>query len=158
MGRAVAFLFLALISMSGRPSDTPTDRATLRGLMALNVVLDPLGPELEGEGLRAADLRARIADRLSKAGITVDQSAKEFLGLHVIALRETKGSYGICLSLGLYQSVFLERDRTVKTATQTWETHSVMVVHPKQVSMAMDSILDQLVDQFIHAFGSANPK
>lgn len=158
MGRVVAFLFLALIGMNGRASDTPTDRATLRGLMALNVVVDPPGPELEAEGLRAADLRARIADRVTKAGIAVDQSAREFLGLHVMALREAKGSYGICLSLGLFQSVFLERDRTIKTATQTWETHGVIVVRPKQVRTAMESILDQLVDQFAGAYGSANPK
>lgn len=158
MGRAAAFLFLALIGMNGRASDEPADRATLRGLMALKVAVDPAGPELEGEGLHAADLQARIEARLAKAGIAVDQSATVFLGLHVLAVREPKGPYGICLSLGLYQSVFVERDRTIKTATQTWETQSVVVVRPKQVRMAMEGTLDQLVDQFAGAYRSANPK
>lgn len=158
MGRAAAFLFLAVIGMNGRASDAPADRATLRGLMALNVAVDPPGPELEGAGLRAADLQARIEDRLPRAGIAVDQSAREFLGLHVLAVREAKGSYGICLSLGLYQSVFLERDRTIRTATQTWETQSVVVVRPKQVRTAMGDTLDQLIDQFTGAYRSANPK
>jgi hypothetical protein len=158
MGRAAAFLFLSLIGMNGRAGDAPVDRATLRGLMALKVVVDPLGPELEAEGLHAADLQARMEDRLSKAGIALDQSAREFLGLRVIAVREAKGSYGICLSLGLYQGVFLERDPKIKTVTQTWETQSEVVVRPKQVRTAMSSTLDQLVDQFAGAYGSANPK
>ena len=132
-------------------------RATALRLL-IKVAVDPLGPELEAEGLHAADLQARIEDRLPKAGIAVEQSAREFLGLHVMAVREAKGPYGICISLGLYQSVLLERDRTIKTATQTWETQSVVAVRPKQVRMAMDSTIDQLVDQFAGAYGSANPK
>jgi hypothetical protein len=76
----------------------------------------------------------------------------------VLAVREAKGAYGICLSLGLYQSVILERDRTIKTATQTWETQSVVLVRPKQVRAATDSTLDQLVDQFAGAYRSANAK
>ena len=158
MGRAAATVLLALIGISGWASDAPADRATLRGLKALNVAVDPPGPELKAEGLRGTDLQARIEDRLRKAGIAVDQSAREFLGLHMMAVREGKGSYGICLSLGLYQSVFLERDQTIKTATQTWETQSVVVARPKQVRTAMDSTLDQLVDQFAGAYGSANPE
>ena len=158
MGRAAAILFLALIGMDGRASDAPADRATLRGLMAIKVAVDPAGPELESEGLRAADLQARIEARLPRAGVAVDQSAREFLGLHVLAVREPKGPYGIFISLGLYQTVLLERDRTIKTATLTWETQSVVVVRPKQVRLAMDSTLDQLVDQFAGAYASANPK
>jgi hypothetical protein len=158
MGRAAAFLFLALIGMNGRATDAPADRATLRGLKTLNVAVDPPGPELEAEGLRATDLQARIKEGLRRAGIAVDLAAREFLGLHVLAVREAKGSYGICLSLGLYQSVLLERDSTIKTATQTWETQSVVLVRPKQVRTAMDSTLDQLVDQFAGAYGSTNPK
>jgi len=158
MGRAAAFLFLALIGMNGRASDAPADRATLRGLKALKVAVDPPGPELEAEGVRATDLQARIEERLRRAGVAVDQAAPEFLGLRVMAVREAKGPYGICLSLGLYQSVLLERDRTIKTAIQTWETQSVVLVRPKQVHTAMDSTLDQLVDQLAGAYGSANPK
>src|SRR5579862_1720605 len=122
MGRAAAFLFLSLVGINGQASDAPVDRATLHGLKALKVAIDPLGPELEAEGLHAADLQASIEERLSKAGVVLDQSAREFLGLRVIAVREVKGSYGICLSLGFYQSVFLERDPNTKTVTQTWET------------------------------------
>ena len=158
MGRAAASLFLTLIAIRGWASDAPADRATLRGLKALNVAVDQLVPELKAEGLPDIDLQARIVVRLRKAGITVDQSAREFLGLHVISVREGKGSYGICLSLGLYQSVFLERDQTIKTATQTWETQSVVVAPPKQVRTAVESTLDQLVDQFAGAYRSANPE
>ena len=144
--------------MNGWASDAPADRATLLGLKALKVAVDSPGSELEAEGLNAADLQTRIEERLRKAGITVDQAAREFLGLHVMAAREVKGPYGICLSLGLYQSVSLERDQAVKTAIQTWETESVVVVRPKQVRTAMESTVDQLVDQFASAYASANPK
>lgn len=158
MGRAAVFLLVALMGTNGRASDTPADRATLHGLKALKVAVDPPGPELEAEGLHASDLQARIENRLRKADIEVDQAAREFVGLHVMAVREPKGPYGICFSLGLYQSVSLERDQTIKTATQTWETHGVVVVRPKQVRTGMESTLDQLVDQFASAYRSANSK
>src|SRR5579862_484024 len=119
MGRTAIMLFLALSGLSVRASDAPADRATLSGLKGLKVAVDPLGPDLEAEGLHTADLQSRIEGRLTKAGIALDQPGREFLGLHVMAVREPKGSYGICLSLGLYQGVQLDRDRTIKTVTQT---------------------------------------
>ena len=149
---------MILTGISGWASDAPADRATLRGLKVLNVAVDRPGPELNAEGMHDSDLQSRIVARLRKAGIAVDQSAREFLGLHVMAVREARGSYGICLSLGLYQSVFLERDQTIKTATQTWETQSVVVAPPKQLGTAIESTLEQLVDQFVGAYKSANPE
>lgn len=158
MRRTAALFCLVLISVSGRASDAPADRETLRGIKSIKVAVDPPGPELNSEGLRAADLQARIEARLSKASIAMEPAAREFLGLHLIAVQETKGAFGICLALGVYQGVLLDRDHNIRTAVPTWETQSIVVVRPKQVREAIDNTLDQLVDQFIRAYETANPK
>jgi hypothetical protein len=90
MGRAAASLILTLIGITVWASDAPAHRATLRGLKALNVAVDQLGLEPKAEGLGDIDLKARIVVLLRKAGIAVDQSAREFLGLHVISVQEGK--------------------------------------------------------------------
>jgi hypothetical protein len=82
----------------------------------------------------------------------------EFLGLRLMAVRESKGAYALCIALGVYQAVTLDRDRTIKTATETWDSQSVVLVRPKQLSEAAADTVDQLVDQFIGAYRSANPK
>jgi hypothetical protein len=158
MHRAAALLVFILLNVGAWASDTPADRATLRGLKALQVAVDPTGPELESQGLRAEDLQARIQDRLRRANIPVDAAAPEFVGLHVMAAHEGKGPYAVCFSLGLYQSVSLDRDKSIRTATQTWETQSVVLAPARQLHNAMDSTLNQLVDQFIAAYAASNPQ
>jgi len=151
----IAFTLLCLGAFA---SDTPSDRATLRGIKSVLVAVDPTGPELDQEGMRAGDLQSRIEDRLRQAEIMIDPVSREFLGLRVMAVRDSKGVYAVCFSLGVYQTVSLDRDKTIHTATQTWETQSVVLAPPKQIRAAMDNTLDEIVDQFRKAFESANPK
>src|SRR6267154_3551097 len=68
-------------------SDAPLDRATLRDLKSVNVIIDPLDPELVKQGLTQEILQTRIEDRLRDAGIGLDKSAKEFVGLRIMQVR-----------------------------------------------------------------------
>src|ERR1700693_5462168 len=77
------FAVLILIAGGCFASDTSMDRATLRGLNAVKVVVDPLGPELEREGLDANRLRGSIEQKLRFASIKVDNDVNEFIGLSV---------------------------------------------------------------------------
>jgi len=158
-------LSLALLVLSPATQgagDTSLDRVTLRGLKALGVIVDPLDPQLDQEGLTAAGLARQLEARLRDGGITVDQSAVEFLGVHVLAARNKKGPfsqpYGLCLRIGLYQPVTLNRDKEIKTATQTWEAETVLVAPPKALAQASAAELDQLADRFVSAWKSVNPQ
>ena len=71
--------------------DAPLDRATLKGLKSVSVIIDPLDPDLVKQGLTQEILQTRIEERLRDAGITLDKSATEFAGLRVMQVRASRG-------------------------------------------------------------------
>jgi hypothetical protein len=145
-------LALASLACAG---DTPLERSTLRGLTKLNVVVDPLDPELQKAGVSAGMLRARLVRRLEMANIVVDDKAPEFLGLRLMHVRRGRGPFAVCVSLGAYQPVTLARDPQIKTATETWDVHTVMMAELKGLSEATAQAVDELVDGFIAAHRSS---
>jgi len=138
--------------------DSALDRATLRGLKGINIVVDPLDPELLRDGLSPTALRIRMEDRLRNAGIPIDSNATEFLGLHIVAVHARRMPVGMCLALALYQPVVLSRDNKIRTATGTWNVETVMMSGEKVVQPSANSSLEELVDEFIRAWQSVNPK
>ncbi|HEY2012331.1 MAG TPA: hypothetical protein VGH38_02470 [Bryobacteraceae bacterium] len=158
MGRST-LLCLALLALPVYGAgDAPLDRATLRGVKTIGVVIDKLDPQLEQEGLTAAVFQHQLEDRLQKAGIVIDPGAKEFLGLRVISIRPAgkKTPYSLCLALGLYQPVTLSRDKDVRTATQTWQVDTLLVALPKGMIQSATDATDRLAAQFAEAWKSVN--
>ena len=152
-------LFLALPLFLVGAGDAPLDRATLRGLTAVNVVVDHVDPALQKEEITQGALQARVAERLRAAGIKVDEKAPDFIGLRVMHVREGRFSpYALCLNLGAYQQVVLVRDAKVKTSTQTWEVETVLAAGGKAVYRACMNSVDELVDRFGAAWREANGK
>jgi hypothetical protein len=138
--------------------DGPLDRATLRGLASVSVVVDQIDSELERQGLTREALQTRIQSRLQNAGITVNDKALEFLGVRIDATRVRRGPFVAHFTAALYQPVLLFRDREIKTATQTWESATMRTAEPKLISQSAMNAVDQLVDRFVEAFRSVNPQ
>jgi hypothetical protein len=156
MYRRVCVLLIALALPLGGAGDAALDRATLRGLMAVNVVIDPVAPEIQKEGATADLLRTRLEQRLRDAGVKIDTASTEFVGLRLTSVRAARGPFAIAVTIGLYQPVTLVRDRNVKTATQTWEVATVVLADTKQVKSACMDSVDELTDQFVTAYRSVN--
>jgi len=154
--RWIVLLLAAALPVAA--GDAPIDRATLRGIKGVGVVIDTLDPEVVRIGLTANALEARIEQRLERAGVPVAKGAAEFVGLRIMQVHDKKGPYGLCISAGVYQPVLLSRDRNVKTATATWDVQTVVVADPKLVQEAAMASVDELVDRFATAWKSANPK
>ena len=152
--RLAALLTLPLLCFAA--GDGPLDRATLRGVKAVAVVVDPLEQALERDGLSASELRGRIEDRLQSAGITINRDAREFLGLRLLSVRAKGMPVAVNVGLALYQPVLLARDNEVRTATETWEVGTVLMSPVKLLRDSMRASLDELVDQFIKAYKAAN--
>ena len=150
----VSFLPLA----ANAAGDQALDRATLRGIKSVAIVIDRLDPELVRQGLTQAALQSRIENRLRDSAIPLDTRAGEFVGLRVIQVRGGRGPYALCLSVGLYQPVQLVRDRNVKTATQTWEVETVLMAEPKLLKEASLTSVDELADRLAAAWRSVNPR
>jgi hypothetical protein len=138
--------------------DARLDRETLRGLKAASVVVDPIGPELEQQGVQTGLLQSRMEEGLRAAGLLGAPGSPEFLGLRILPVRSERGPFAVCLSLGLYQRVILAREPSVKTATQTWEVETIFMAQPKVVYQASLDSVDELIQRFIEAWRSVNPK
>ncbi|HUB82515.1 MAG TPA: hypothetical protein VMB03_27145 [Bryobacteraceae bacterium] len=159
MQRRLFLLALALVpSFTHAAGDYPIDRATLKGLKAIGVVIDVINPEVEKSGVTRDMVLTRMLSRLSSDGIKVDPGATEFLGLRITAVRSGHGPFALSMTVGLYQPVLLSRNHEIRTSTQTWEVESVLLAEPKILTTACAESSDDLVDRFATAFHSANPK
>ncbi len=147
-----------LLGAAAFGADGQLDRATLKGLKAVNIVIDPIDSELQSQGLNADLLRASIQAKLERAGIAIDKNANEFLGLRITAARGRRMPVALCLSMGLYQGVVLTRDRDIRTATETWSVDAVASAQPKAVKDAAADLLNDLADRFVTAYRSVNSR
>src|SRR5438270_13416720 len=97
------FVLLAVLSLPlGGAGDAAHDRATLHGVTAVNVVIDPVGPDIEKEGATSDTLRTRLEERLRDAGIQVDTASTAFVGFHLTSVRAARGPFAIAATIGLY--------------------------------------------------------
>jgi hypothetical protein len=160
MGRrlVVSMAFLALACAFAGASDGPIERATLKGLKAVRVAVDPPDDELQRAGVTTSKLVALLEQRLQKAGLETDKNAVEFVGLRVTAAHARKKPSAVSLTLGLYQNVTLVRDPKIKATTETWSGESIVLAPVEVLYDAVSNTVNQLVDQFADAYRKANPK
>jgi hypothetical protein len=156
MTRKTWFLLAALALPLSGAGDAALDRATLRGVTAVHVVMDPVAPELERAGATANVLRSRLEERLRRAGVSIDPASTAFVALRLTSVRASRGPFAIAADIGLYQPVILSRDRNLRTATQTWEVETVILAEPKQVEEACTDSVDDLAGRFVTAYRSVN--
>jgi hypothetical protein len=151
-------LLLALFALPlDGAGDAALDRATLRGVAAVNVVIDPITPEIEHEGATPDSLRTRLEERLRDAGIRIDTGSNEFVAFRLRSVRAARGPLAIAATISLYQQVTLSRDRNIRTSTQTWEVDTIALADPKQVYRACMDSVDELAGRFVTAYRSVNP-
>lgn len=157
--RILLFATLLLLPPVTRAAgDAALDRATLKGLDKVGVVVDVIDPELEKAGLTRNMVLSRLTSRLQARHIHVDPAATEFLGLRIVAVRGGRGPFAVSMTLGLYQPVLLSRNHEVRTSTQTWEVETVLMADPKFLVTACGESSDDLADRFAAAFFATNPE
>src|SRR5262244_729474 len=100
VGKLLIFAVLAIPAVTSGAGDGVLDRATLRGLKAVGIVIDRIDPQLPKEGLTAEVLHQRLVNRLTAAGITVNPDAQEFVGIQVAAVRGNRGPYAVSMTIG----------------------------------------------------------
>jgi hypothetical protein len=149
-------LLLLLPSVTGAAGDAAIDRATLKGLKAVGVVIDVIDPEVEKFGVTRDLVLTRLLARLATDRIKVDPGAAEFLGLRITAVRSGHGPFALSMTLGMYQPVLLSRNHDVRTSTETWEVESVLLADPKILITACGESADDLIDRFGAAFHATN--
>jgi hypothetical protein len=160
MDRRILLIFaLLLLPPATRAAgDAPLDRATLRGLRGVGVVIDVLDPDLQKLGITRETMLTRLLVRLGGDGITINPGAAEFLGLRLTSAHGSRGPFAVSMTIGLYQPILLSRNHDLRTATQTWEVETVLMADPKVLVTACNESVDDLADRFAAAFHSVNPE
>ena len=158
----VALLLLAMSGRSAMAFDDESTRATLKGLPGVWVWVEDFSDDAKRAGFNQQTFQTDVELKLRLAGIKIltEQermftSGIPYLSLLVNPLHDQHGeiaAYGT--RLHLWQGVRLIREPSITAFASTW---SVSGVGYGKLSGVRNSVKD-LVDQFINAWLSVNPK
>jgi hypothetical protein len=151
------FLLLGLAA----PAWPFTSPESLKGISAIQVIVQPLDPEAERDGLTQDQLQAGVEVRLRKAGIRVLSTREPrtpCLSLNVNTLKDRSGLYTFSIHLEFMRGVPLDRHHSVVTLAPTWSVGDIDTVDERLLRESERSRVDDAVDQFINAYLEQNPR
>ena len=133
-----------------------TGRDTLRGLPGIEVMVEPLEPELERTGLVGAAIQSEAVQRLRTAGITVYVSqnenpseAKPYLYVDVTGVRlGGQNLYAIAVQVQVRQTLRSPVTSSNIVDAMTWDARTVLAV-PRSDLGSVRTIIQEYVDHFI---------
>jgi hypothetical protein len=161
------FLPCALLVCSIAPamaSDSEIDRASLKGLQGVFVLIEDLNPPEEQAGLKTADIQADAEQQLKAAGIpllsktqNIDTPGMPTLYISVsVASSTTTDLWPFSIDVNLEQQATLKRnpDTFVPTAI-TWHVGSIGAVEKSNIRSVRDRVNGQ-VAKFVNAYFKVN--
>jgi hypothetical protein len=146
--------------------DSKSNRATLRGLEGVGVLVEQLSPEVEREGLVKSRLQTEAELKLRMAGIKVltkEECLKTpgepylYVNINVNIAKTESGIYPYSIDVLLIQKVSLLRDPKQTTYAVTWSTGGVGSIGKPILSQLQNSV-EEILDVFVKAYLSENPK
>lgn len=162
-------IFFILSQFFNYPSmaiDSQSNRATLKGLRGVGVLIEKLPEVLEKEGLQRDQLQKEVEAQLKKAGIEV-YSREEcvkipgepylYINLNVNVAKTESDIYPYTIDIMLIQKVSLIRDPNRVTYAVTWSTGGVGSITKSIVSQLRENV-SEVVEIFIQRFLAENPK
>ena len=159
-------VLVALLGMLVPPSwadDSQAARDSLRGLLGVAVLIVEPAPEVERAGLTRKQLQTDVELRLRQAGIRVltpverlNMMGQPFVYVRVQVLMDPSECAPSHAEVALYQKAYLETGEMTKVAS-TWEVSALGMVERANFSPLRDKV-SELVDQFINAYLSVNPR
>jgi hypothetical protein len=157
---SVIFLFTSICSAL----DDEFSRRTLKGLEGIYVLIEELDPALKERGLTKDQIQTDVELKLRMAGIRI-LSEKELLtspGLPslYIAINAVKLDmiFAFDIYVGLDQYIKLTRNPLIISLAATWSTTGIGSVGETRVRENIREKVKDLVDKFINAYLSVNPK
>jgi hypothetical protein len=166
---AKSLFVLLSLAVIASATDDKTDRATLKGIKSVCVVVE--AADQAHSKLSKEELQTEIEGKLKQAGIAIDKSGTTCLYLNVRVLqaigrqaipirRKEKPIplYAVDLRLEFLQTVALTRDPATKTYAPTWSAANMATVASDDLGNAASEIANSLADQFITAYKSLNPQ
>jgi hypothetical protein len=156
--RLVVGISLLLLPVSAWGQSSAAQRATLKGINTVEVVVEAIDPVAEQDGLTRSQLQTDIEERLRQAGITVGPTLTGHLYVNVDTVKGDRGqTYAYNVSVQYVQQVVLARDPKAPIFAPTWDTGGVGIVAASRLREVRQDVANY-VDQFIKAHLEQNPK
>ena len=141
------------------------NKETLRGIKAMEVVVENLEQDIEKDGLSTSTIQTDVEQKLRMAGIKVlteEEWIKEpgspYLYVGVSSYKRDTGLYAFHIEVELSQEVILYRKPDVLCPAITWACVGLTgTVGAKKVNGLRDRIKDK-IDLFINDYFDMNPK
>ena len=161
------FLPCALLLYSAAPaaaSDSEIDRASLKGLTGVFVLVEDLNPPEEQAGLKTADIQADALQKLQAAGIPLLSKDQDIQtpGMPTLYISVSIASSSITdlwpfsIDVNFEQQATLKRnpDTFVPTAI-TWHVGSLGAVDKSNIRSVRDRVNEQIA-KFVNAYNKVN--
>lgn len=160
---------LVALSTSGNSSsiahamDSKLSRSTLIGLQRVGVLVDSVGPNIAEKGINVSQIKTDVELKLRTVGIEVFSNKDEllsekghpFIYVNINCLPEIGSDlYAYSARVELVQGAFLERNNLILAPTTTWSSSYLGIM---KISGIRNNI-NNLMDRFLNAYLSANPK
>ena len=152
-----AMMVAALASAFVRADDTQPSRPSLKGIAAVNVLVEELPASVEALGLTDESIRADVEPKLRQAGIRVvtQKERLQLPGAPYLYVNVNVGRLAATIHVELRQNAFLERNGEIAPGVPTW---SVDVLMEHVTGQAIRDMIKENVDRFVKAWLSVNPK
>ena len=158
----ISVIIASTPSYAEQPAEVP-ERESLRGLVGMEVLVEPLNIEIEERGLQTLKLQSDIRQRLQKADIKVLTERERLatpsaamLAVRVDAIHDRIGRYFYSVDLFLTQRVRLEGNVASQPSAVTWmKLGPIGTVADDNVKHLEDQVLRK-VDQFIKDYLAVN--
>ncbi|NIO20990.1 MAG: hypothetical protein GTN76_09680 [Candidatus Aenigmarchaeota archaeon] len=161
------FMLLALMELrSSKPAfaqDDDLNRQTLRGIQGVHIVIESLKPEISGDGLAEERLRVKTVKKLQAAGLKVLSETENQMtpGRPYIYVHSSVFKYRYFPlyiynnKIELVQDAYLVRTINIRAEAVTWSVSATGLAPRLE---AIRTSMERLLDYFIEAYLSANPK
>ena len=159
----IILTLMMLNSLAFGQHDSKSSRQTLRGIHEIFVLVEPLKPEIDRDGVLTDQLQTETEYKLRLAGIKVCSlqqrtplTAYIYINVNTNIVK-VKDKYicAYCAHLELIQPTVLLRDPSISANAATW-----LYGMTGGISELKDirTATNDLVDRFINAYLSVNPK
>ncbi|CAN5583636.1 hypothetical protein BH18ACI1_BH18ACI1_21140 [soil metagenome] len=158
------FYILALFLVFAAPSQifSQTDSAakTLKGFDTLKVEVEPLAPDLEKAGITKEQIQTDVETKLSRAGFKIKnprETVTPYVMLHVNvnSIDNGVGGFAVSITSSINQFVVLDRDKSISSLANTWESRSIVSVIKEKVQ-GIRNFINLQMDILINAHLKAN--
>lgn len=156
VGLSSVVLFVFAATAAQAQQFMPTGRDTLRGLPGVEVLVEPLAPEIEGDGLTARAIQANVERVLRSSGIPIYASqaenpspAKAYLYVHLNGFSVPRQGHVVYVQVHLRQTL-----RSVVTGSNivnamSWDQQTVLLVPAGRSMQSVHAEVESLVDRFV---------